>query len=61
MTSAMTFVGLRMMDVRRQIAAAGNGLVAVNKIHAGHYIIETQDGRLWNVIESAGRWRGEAA
>lgn len=56
-----SFAGRRMMDVRVQIAAAGNGLHEVAKIHAGHYIITTRDGRHWNVVESAGTWRGEAA
>ena len=60
MTSSNYFTGLRMMDVRIQIAQVGNGLDRVDKVNAGHYIISTQDGRSWHVIESAGLWRGEA-
>ena len=62
MTNAQTtsFTGARMMDVRKQIARAGNGLELVGKINAGHYVITTKDGRDWKVTESAGMWRAEA-
>jgi hypothetical protein len=45
------FHGIRMMDVRRLIALAGDGMLRVEKLAAGDYLIRTRDGRRWHVVQ----------
>lgn len=56
-----SFRGVRVQDVRVQIAKLGDGLARVEAHHAGSYTIYTQDGRSWSVehSERAGVWTGE--
>jgi hypothetical protein len=61
MTTTPQITGLRMMDVRVQVATQGGGMVEVEKINAGRYIISTQDGRRWEVTEACGHWHGAVA